>query len=199
METPLHLPVLATFVFLSPVVVFGAFVSVSTYSSGDFLYIVWLIHCYTFEIFSEFKWSMPSFYLDPSLVVHIPAYIVEYIKYLWNLGELTSLELLEGSQALMAVASLVSFIRPMICCVAVILSTFDCMNVSRNASIGEEMRTPLDMRYAHLIGRNGRILQTKAALESIQDSPGQVFSEFITTGVELPVAHVHDVARAAPT
>ena len=81
--TLLILVLLLTYL-LSPLVVFGTWVSVSAYGGEgpqEFMVTVALIYEYTFAIASELGWSPPSLTLDPSLVVGLAAYLGDYLAW----------------------------------------------------------------------------------------------------------------------
>ena len=134
--TALVTSALATYL-LSPLVVFGTWTAVSAYGGEgprEFMATVALTFRYSFAITSE-RWSPPSLSLDPSLVAGLPEYVGDYVA---SLGDMTSADLLKGSQALDALASAIALVKPTLCWLAALLSTFDGLNVAKNAAFAAE-------------------------------------------------------------
>ena len=105
-----------------------------------------LVHRFVFQITTTLRWSPPSFSLDPSLVLGLPAYVQAYVS---DVADMTASELYKASQAFSSLAAMIAFIKPLICAVPSLL-TMDCaeslgewLGASKNAAFAQEAPVPL--------------------------------------------------------
>ena len=150
--------------------VFGTWCAISSYSGqggpDEFMATVSLIHRFVFQITTTLRWSPPSFSLDPSLVLGLPAYVQAYVS---DVADMTASELYKASQAFSSLAAMIAFIKPLICAVPSLL-TMDCaeslgewLGASKNAAFAQEAPVGLI---------DSEELQTEEALASVQKPAG---------------------------